>query len=76
MELKHLEDRRAMREFAEENLAILCAELVEWQDTGILREGKMRELARMCSYAQYDKLKQAERLVEYATIRRLAGANG
>jgi hypothetical protein len=75
MELKQFEERRAMREFAEENLSELCAELAEWQDTGILREGKMRELAGICTYMQCDQLQQAERLVEHTAIRRLAGAN-
>lgn len=75
MEMKHFENRQSMWKFAEENLSELCAELVEWQDTGILREGKMRELASICTYVEYDQLKQAERVVEHAAIRRVAGAN-
>lgn len=37
--------RDAARAFAAAHVRTLAAELVEWQDTGLLRDGKLRELA-------------------------------
>lgn len=76
MDNKHFESREAMRAFAGANLPELCAELVEWQDTGILRDGKMRQLAQLCTFVDHGKLTQAERLVECQAIRRLARDGG
>lgn len=68
----YLESRKAMQAFAEANLPELCAELTEWQDTAVLRDGKMRQLAQLCTFVSHGKLTQAERLVEVLAIRRLA----
>lgn len=72
---RHFESRNAMHAFAETNLPELCAELAEWQDTGLLRDGKMRQLAQLCTFVNYGELTQAERLVERLAIRRLAKEN-
>lgn len=72
MDNNHFESRQAMHAFADANLSELCAELVEWWDTGLLRDGKMRQLAKLCTYVDYGELKQAERLVELQAIKKLA----
>ncbi len=33
------------RDFAKENIQELCEEILEWMDTSVLRNGKVRELA-------------------------------
>lgn len=63
--------RAQMSAFVEQHLAVLCQELAEWQDTALLRDGKMRELARLCTF-DTDQIRQAERMVEYAAIRAIA----
>jgi len=40
-----LEVREKARAFADGCTKTLAAELIEWQDTGLLRDGKLRELA-------------------------------
>lgn len=40
-----IEVRNKARAFADGCAKTLAAELIEWQDTGLLRDGKMRELA-------------------------------
>lgn len=76
MDNQHFESREAMYAFAEANLSELCAELAEWQDTGVLRDGKMRQLKQLCTFVGHGKLTQAERLVECLAIRKLAGDGG
>lgn len=56
-------NRRA-RAFARHHVGELAREIVEWQDTALLREGKLRELASIVSFAGHDALKVAE---HYAT---------
>jgi hypothetical protein len=59
--------------FAEENLQTLAAELVEWSETALLRDGMMRELARMLEPVDsMHSLTIAERLVQHAALRRVA----
>lgn len=41
--------RNEARAFAATHVRALSAELVEWQDTGLLRDGKLRELAAIWS---------------------------
>lgn len=72
MNKEHFESRNAMHAFADANLSELCAELAEWQETGLLRDGKMRQLAQLCTFVSYGELTQAERLVERQAIRKLA----
>lgn len=51
-----------------ENLETCCRELLEWHDSGILRDGKVREIARLCSFAGSSALSLAEGLIERAAI--------
>lgn len=68
----HQESLLAMHEFTEANLPELCAELVEWHSTTLLRDGRMRELARLCTFDADHQLRQAERMVELHALRRIA----
>lgn len=54
------------RQFAVEHLAECAAELIEWHDTARLRDGKVRELGKMCAewVGEHDALRVAERMVE------------
>lgn len=38
---------QSARDFAREHLRECCMEMREWQDTALLRNGRVRELARM-----------------------------
>lgn len=67
--------RRRSGEFASEHLQECAAELLEWGETAVLPNGKIRELADMCrkwSNAQ-QALQLAERLVVDAALRKIAG---
>lgn len=37
-------------EFAHKHVREIAAEIIEWQNTSILRSGRLRELADICSY--------------------------
>lgn len=57
--------------FAKEHIVELCEELLEWQDTSILRQGKLRELTRMLKpMASFDvlALRIAEDYVKKAAL--------
>ena len=61
-----IEKRSAAEAFCKQH-AIECAqELIEWQDTSLLRDGKLRELAKLCEafMGNHDGLRGAERMVE------------
>lgn len=54
-------------DFAKDHLRECAAELIEWSDTAVLKDGKVRELARLCSEMvphACEGLKLAQRLVE------------
>ncbi len=55
-----LELRKKADDFATDNLAECCKELTMWSNTGILEDGKVRELARMFDYAGYHSLALAQ----------------
>jgi hypothetical protein len=63
----------AMREFARANLPELCTELLEWHSTSLLRDGKMRELARLCTFDPSNTIRHAERVVELEALKRVSG---
>lgn len=48
---KLAEKREASEKFARDNIVILCQEMLEWDKTGTLKDGKSRELEQLCSYA-------------------------
>lgn len=45
------EKRQASEKFARDHIVVLCQEMLEWDETGILKDGKSRELEQLCSYA-------------------------
>lgn len=51
-----------------------AAELVEWQNKAVLRDGKVRELAAKCAEwaGERDSLKIAERMVERTALKACA----
>lgn len=64
-----------MDEFINENLAELAAEILAWQNTGVLTGGKLRSLAIICAihYKTEDNTLQiAESLVNKAALREVA----
>lgn len=66
-----IEMREESISFAESHLAECAAELLEWRGTAILRDGKVKELARLCSFwtGERDSLSVAESLVHMAALR-------
>lgn len=68
-------DRKKLRdeseEFAATNLRECAEELMEWSETALLRDGKVRELARLCAVwaGDRDALPIAERIVQRAALR-------
>lgn len=62
--------------FAAEHLAECAAELIEWQDTAILRDGRVRELAAKCEkfISNHDSLPVAESLINRAAVERARAA--
>lgn len=61
--------------FAEANLAACAAELLEWRhETGLLRDGAVRQLAALCALwaGATGALRIAERMVEDAALRVVA----
>lgn len=56
--------RHQMTAFAKAHICELAVEILERQDTGILKDGKLRELGRMAAdVAGHDSLKVAENFV-------------
>lgn len=70
--------RSESEQFATDHLAECAAELVEWQDKAVLRDGKVRELAAKCAEwaGEHDSLKIAERMVERTALKACAMAGG
>lgn len=59
--------------FVRENLSECAAELIEWIDTAVLRDGKVREAARILQpVLHHDAIKVAERIVERAALEQCA----
>lgn len=73
MESRHKESLAAMREYTALHLKELCVELIEWHDTALLRDGRMRELAGLCTFDDSNHIRQAERMIENAALRVVAG---
>lgn len=62
----------AARNFANRYAALCARELLERNETGILPSGRVRELARLCSYAGPHALQVAEKLVTDVAIEMVA----
>lgn len=52
--------------FAKEHMAECVNEILEWQRTSILRDGKVRQLAQLCNHGAGTGLSVAQSLVERA----------
>lgn len=65
-----IKTRDACKAFAATHLAQCAAELCTWQDTAILCDGRLRELAAMCSkfIDNHDGLRVAESMVNRAAL--------
>ena len=59
-----IEQREAAIALVEANLAQCCTELIEWSDTGVLSDGKVREVARLCAFAGHSDLSVAETIIK------------
>lgn len=71
------EARTAAEEFAKGNASECAAEIINWQDTAILKDGKVRNLAVLCAkYVGGDHaLQAAESLIHRACMERAALAS-
>lgn len=58
-------------DFCEENLVEMCEEILEWHQTAILRAGKVRELAKIFSFAGSSALSFAEDTVKTCSMKRV-----
>ncbi len=70
--------RDKARRFAAEHLRECAEELREWQDTAILRDGRVRELAKICArfIENHDSLRVAESFINRAALDRAAMSAG
>lgn len=70
------EFRAESRAFAAKHLKECAAEIIEWQDTAVLRDGRVRELAALCGkfIDNHDQLRVAESLINRAAIDAVAPA--
>ena len=56
-----------------ENLQECCEEMLEWHDTAILREGKIREIGEICKeLSDYGYLRIVESYIFTAALRKIA----
>src|SRR5690606_23401042 len=67
---RHVEPITAMREFADKHLSECAQELLDWGKSSVLAsDGRVRELANLCTYDPGNELRHAERYVELAALR-------
>jgi len=66
--------RAESEDFAKANLKECAIELLEWSETAILRDGKVRELAVLCKkwVDARDALNIAENVVKRAALEKVA----
>lgn len=71
-----LKFRRDAQAFAKAHLSECAAELIEWQNTAILRDGRVRELAKLCQQfmCNNDDLRVAESFINRAAVEFAAAA--
>jgi hypothetical protein len=65
--------RKASEVFVNAHLRECAAELLEWSDTGVLRDGRVRELAKLCAQwtGPSNALNVAESYVKHAALEAL-----
>lgn len=67
MDVRQIRERA--NQFAATHVRELAAEIIEWQDTGLLRNGKLRELAAIWAEADvFSALTVAERTAFRAAL--------
>jgi len=67
-----LETNRAYAEkFAKDHLVECVTELLKWQDTGVLADGKVRELQALCHWSGQASLRVAQTFVERAAYEKI-----
>lgn len=73
LDYKGIKEKQVAAEaFCAANLRTCCEELVEWATTSVLRDGKVRELAAMFTWAdEIHQLRIAEATVKHAAMMRL-----
>ena len=65
---------RLAKSYAKDHLTECCEEIIEWRSTSVLREGRVRELAKVLRpLVEHDALGVAESLVVRAAMDRIAG---
>ena len=55
-------------EFCNNNLRQCCIELLEMKNTGILKDGKVRELIKMLNFAGHSSMPLAEEMIKTMAI--------
>lgn len=67
-----MNELRLAKDWAEDHAVELAQEMMEWQDTAILRDGKLRDLARQLTFAPaHDRLNIAEHVATRACLEAL-----
>lgn len=69
------EEMQKIADFAREHVKEGAADLLDWSHTGLLREGKVRELSRLCArtVGEHDALRLSERMFQVAALEAAAG---
>ena len=76
MDMGLTEQRDKGIEFCDENLIQCCVELLAWKRTGLLQDGKVRELSKMLDFAGYSAMALAEEFIKTAAMERLVLSQG
>lgn len=64
-----IDQLKRCKEFARDNLKECSLELIELYNTGILKDGKIRELAKLYDSADGDSISVVKRIVEYEAVK-------
>ncbi len=70
------EQRAEAYDFAHRHQLECWKELIEWQETGLLRDGRVRELAKLLSFAKESALSMAKSVVEGKALEFAVDAHG
>jgi hypothetical protein len=73
--MKIISNKKSMalaEKFCKENLAECCREIIDWHKTGILCDGKTRELAHILEFLRHESLTVAESMIFIASIEMVA----
>ena len=73
--MSFIEQREIGYTFCRENLVELCNELLEWQKTGLLCNGKVRELSELFKFADNSAMPMAEETIKTEAMKQIVSAN-